>query len=164
MFAAQQLANRLLGAATFEDAVRRTVFLGTTVLLCAMALHFRRVLGAWLVAAGIALNLIPMAAHGGLMPIAIETIEASGHFSHISEEDIGQPIARSKDIVLHREDVRFAALSDRYVVTIPGYGPNIYSLGDFVLATGLALAVVQLAVKGVPAAAEPRLKSRAGGG
>jgi hypothetical protein len=151
----QQASNRLLGEAALQDFVRRAVFLGTTALLCLMALHFRRIVGAWLVAAGIALNLVPIAAHGGLMPIAIETIQDSGYFTNITEADIGKPIGRSKDIVLRRKDIHFAALSDQYVVTIPAYGPNIYSIGDFVLFAGVALAVVQLVVLGAPAA-KPR--------
>ncbi|MBI2766166.1 MAG: DUF5317 family protein [Chloroflexi bacterium] len=151
IFLAQQVSNRLLGEAALQDFVRRAVFLGTTASLCVMALHFRRIVGAWLVAAGIALNLVPIAAHGGLMPIAIETIQDSGSFTNITEADIGKPIGRSKDIILRRKDIRFAPLSDKYVVTIPVYGPNIYSAGDFVLFAGVVLAVVQLVALGAPA-------------
>ncbi|HNO66614.1 MAG TPA: hypothetical protein PKK39_09730, partial [Tepidiformaceae bacterium] len=39
----------------------------------------------------------------------------------------------------------FFALSDRYVVDLPVYGTNIYSLGDFVLFAGLGLVVIQVA-------------------
>jgi hypothetical protein len=115
-----------------------------------MALHYRRIIGAWLVAAGIFLNLIPMAAHGGLMPIAIETIQESGYFPQITEADVNRPVYRSKDIILYREDIRFHFLADRFAFELPLYGGNIYSLGDLVLFSGVGLAAVQLVVFGVP--------------
>jgi hypothetical protein len=109
-----------------------------------LALKFRWLLGAWLIAAGIALNLLPIAAHEGLMPVAYETIRDSGKWPEYTEGDIGSQVANSKDVILWRDDIRFEPLSDRYVVTIPGYGPNIYSIGDFIIFGGVALAAFQL--------------------
>lgn len=144
MFVGQQVAIRLVPTDGFAGGVRRTLFFVTTVLLVVLALHFRRFWGAWLVAAGIVLNLIPMAAHGGSMPIDYEILADSGAFE-VSEDDIGSQSNAGKDVVLRREDIHFFPLSDRYVVDLPGYGTNIYSLGDFVLFAGLGLIVVQAA-------------------
>lgn len=146
LFVVQQAAIRGLGDGDFETILRRSVFFTTTAALCLLALRFRRIHGAWLISAGIFLNLVPMAAHGGLMPIALETIQASGHFPEITANDVGQPIPYSKDIVLARSDIRFEFLSDRYALSLPGYGGNIYSIGDFVLFAGLGVAAIQLAI------------------
>lgn len=106
------------------------------------------------------MNLIPMAAHGGSMPIDYEILAESGAFE-VTRDDIGKQSNAGKDIVLEREDIHFFALSDRYVVDLPGYGTNIYSLGDFILFGGLGLIVVQALVSlavprrpGEPEAAE----------
>lgn len=127
-----------------DAVVRQVIFFTTTAALIWLALKFRWLLGAWLIAAGIALNLLPIAAHEGLMPVAYETIRDSGKWPEYTEDDIGSQVANSKDVILWRDDIRFEPLSDRYVVTIPGYGPNIYSFGDFVIFGGVALAALQL--------------------
>jgi hypothetical protein len=144
MFAGQQVAIRFVPTEGVAGGIRRTLFFATTILLILLALHFRRFWGAWLIAGGIFLNLIPMAAHGGSMPIDYEILRNSGAFE-VTPDDIGSQSSAGKDIVLLREDIHFFALSDRYVVELPVYGPNIYSLGDFVLFGGLALIIVQAA-------------------
>ena len=144
MFVGQQVAIRFVPTDGFAGGIRRALFFVTTAILVLLALHFRRFWGAWLVAAGIVMNLIPMAAHGGSMPIDYEILAGSEAFE-VTEEDIGEQSNAGKDIVLRREDIHFFPLSDRYVVDLPGYGTNIYSLGDFVLFAGLGLIVVQAA-------------------
>lgn len=123
--------------------LRRATFFATTPLFILVALHFRRFAGAWLIALGIAMNFAPMAAHGGNMPIAYEVIRDSGAFPQVTEADIGQQYENSKNIVLWKEDVRFEPLSDNMVATLPGYRTNIYSLGDIVIAVGVAIAAVE---------------------
>jgi hypothetical protein len=123
---------------------RRAIFLSTTVVAFAVAFRFRCLLGAWLVAAGIALNLAPIIAHGGLMPIAWETVRDSGYFPTITVEQVGGELPGSKDILLLRDDIRFAALSDRYALDAPLTSPHIYSPGDFVLFAGLVLGVIEI--------------------
>lgn len=143
IFVGQQVAISYMRTAGFEGNLRRTFFFASTIVLVALALRFRRLWGAWLVAAGIVLNLVPMAAHGGSMPIDIAIIEDSGAFPEITREFVGKQTPNGKDVVLERDDIRFFALSDRYTVDAPLYGTNIYSLGDFVLFAGVALVVVQ---------------------
>ena len=143
-FIAQRIGVSRLGQDGIEADVRRAIFFSTTALLILLALHFRRFVGAWLVALGITFNFIPMTAHGGLMPVAWERIRDSGEFPQITEADIGRQVHNSKDIVLLREDIHFEPLSDRYVITLPWYGTNIYSFGDFVALAGIALAAAQV--------------------
>ncbi len=154
VLAAQQVAVRGLGTYGGDALLRRGIFFVTTLGLVAMALHFRRFAGAWLVALGIALNLPPILAHGGLMPVSYETVEASGLVASLDESHIGQQISGSKDIILQQGDIHFPLLADQFIVSIPGYGPNIYSLGDFVLFAGVAIALGEaLAFMTVPAVA-----------
>lgn len=143
LFVGQQAAIRRLDLTGGEALVRRVIFFVATAVLVGVALHFRRFAGAWLIAAGIALNFVPMAAHGGLMPISYEVVRDSGAFPSITRSDIGRQIANSKDIVLERDDIHFYALSDRFVRTVPLYGTNIYSPGDFVIVAGVGLAAAQ---------------------
>ncbi len=88
------------------------------------------------------MNLAPTLAHGGLMPISIEKLQESGIYQ-VTDEDLNKPIAKSKDILLRRDDIRFELLSDRYILTLPLVDTNIYSAGDFVLFLGLCIAVAE---------------------
>jgi hypothetical protein len=123
--------------------LRRAVFFVTVPVMVLAALNFRRFVAAWVIALGITMNFLPMALHGGNMPVAYEVVRDSGAFEHITEADIGGQIANSKDIVLLREDVRLFPLSDHLVLTLPGYGINIYSPGDVVIGAGMLVAVVE---------------------
>ena len=144
MFVAQRFAVSSLGQHGAEADLRRAIFYSTTAVLIVLALQLRHYVGAWLVAAGIVMNFIPISAHGGLMPVAWETIRDSGEWPEITEADIGEQVTNSKDIVLWRADIRFEPLSDRYLVELPLYGSNIYSLGDFVVFAGVGLAAIQI--------------------
>lgn len=143
MYAVQEVAISHLSRDGGEAILRRTLFFVTTAALIVVALHFRRFAGAWLVAAGIVMNVIPMAAHGGLMPVSYETVRESGILPQVNGADIGKQLPNSKDIVLEREDIRFYIFADRHIVTLPGYGTNIYSTGDFVLFAGIGLVLVE---------------------
>ncbi|MEO9256457.1 MAG: DUF5317 family protein [Tepidiformaceae bacterium] len=146
LFAAQQVAIRRMPTDGTPGLFRRSLFLVTTLLLVALALHFRRYLGAWLIAAGIVLNLAPIIAHGGLMPVSYTVVHDSGAFPEITEAQIGHQLGNGKDILLRTDDIHFEPLSDRYTATVPLYGTNIYSLGDFVLFAGAGLVVLQALV------------------
>jgi len=143
IFAIQRFAISRLGLDGVQANLRRFLFLATTALLVLVLLRFRRFAGAWLISAGIVLNFVPMAAHGGLMPVAYEIVRDSGNFPEITEANIGYQLQGSKDIVLERADVRAYALSDRFAVTVPGYKPNIYSVGDFLMFAGMGLVLVE---------------------
>jgi hypothetical protein len=143
IFLAQQIAISSLDPGGGSGVARQVLFFTTTVLLAGLALWYRRFWGAWLVALGIVLNLVPMAMHRGSMPIDYAIIERSGAFPEVTRDDIGRQTNHGKDVVLEREDIHFFELSDRYVLTLPIYGPNIYSVGDFVLFAGVGLVAVQ---------------------
>jgi hypothetical protein len=128
IFVAQQVAISNIGTGGAAGAFRQVLFFSTTV-----------------VALGILLNLVPMAFHSGSMPIDYAILQRSGAFPEVTRDDVGKQTNHGKDVVLDRGDIHFFALSDRYIVTLPVYGTNIYSLGDFVLFAGLGLVIVQVA-------------------
>ncbi len=143
LFVLQQVAIRAFSLNGAAGGLRRAIFFSTTIALALLALHFRRYAGAWLIAAGILLNLVPMAAHGGLMPVSYRIVHESGAFPEITESDLGKQRGNGKDILLRDDQIRFEPLSDRYTLDLPLYGTNIYSLGDFVLFAGVVLVVLQ---------------------
>ena len=145
ILAIQQLAISYLERDGLEADLRRGIFFATTPVLIGIALCFQQFWGAWLIAGGILLNFLPIAAHGGLMPVSYAIVHDSGAFPEITEAEIGHQLHNGKDILLRRTDIHFYALSDRYTVDAPLYGKNIYSLGDFVLFAGGALVVAQAA-------------------
>lgn len=145
LFALQQIGIRQVGVDGVAGMLRRGIFFSSTIILMVLALRFRRYIGAWLIALGIGLNLLPMAAHGGLMPISYRVVHESGAFPEITQADLGRQLGNGKDILLRDNEIRFEPLSDRYTLTLPGYGTNIYSLGDFVLFGGVGLVVLQAA-------------------
>jgi hypothetical protein len=145
LFAVQQFTIRRLGVEGVQSDIRRALFLVIAILFMGLALHYRRFFGAWVMAAGIGLNLVPIIAHGGLMPVSYDTVHDSGAFPEITRADIGKQLGNGKDILLERQDIHFSWLSDRFVVDVPAYGTNIYSAGDFVLFTGVVLVILQLA-------------------
>lgn len=149
IFIAQQLAISDLSPHGAPGGFRQVLFFSSTLALAALAVWFRRFWGAWLVALGILMNLGPMAMHKGSMPIDYGIIERSGAFPEVTRNDIGKQTNHGKDVVLEREDIHLFWLSDRYVVDVPSYGTNIYSLGDFVLLAGVGGVVVQAAGMGV---------------
>jgi hypothetical protein len=144
ILAIQQFAIRFLPASGALSILRPVTFVITTLLLLGVLWLFRRYIGTWFIAVGIVLNLIPIVAHRGLMPLSYTIARDSGVFENLTEDDIGHQFRHSKDIILLREDIHFFALSDRYARDVPGYKPNIYSLGDFVMFAGLAGAALQL--------------------
>lgn len=144
LFALQQVAIRAFALDGAVGGLRRVIFFTTTLALALLALRFRRYLGAWLIAAGIVLNLVPMASHGGLMPVSYRVVHESGAFPEITEANLGKQLGNGKDILLRDDEIRFEPLSDRYTLDLPLYGTNIYSLGDFVLFAGVGLVILQV--------------------
>lgn len=101
--------------------------------MCVTAVNFRRT-GMWMVLTGLMSNLLVVLANGG-MPVLGRNAELVGGGAAAIERSLG-------DSWLHvtaDASTRFLFLSDVIPVSIP-VGPNLMlSLGDILLATGLAL-------------------------
>ncbi len=144
----QRVSVRVFALQGWESNLRRAIFLFTTIGVALVALKLRNWIGAWVVSAGLMMNLLPMLAHAGLMPVSIEKLQESGIYE-VTEDDLGKPIPLSKDLLLRKEDIRFELLSDRFVLTLPIIDTNIYSAGDFVLFAGLCIATVEAVFRSV---------------
>jgi hypothetical protein len=94
---------------------------------------------------GMALNLSVMAANGGWMPIAPETLVATGRTEHWKVGDLspGTRVAHSKDVIVHPHDTWLEPLADRFTTGLPGRLNVVFSLGDVVILAGLGTLVVR---------------------
>lgn len=129
--------------ATPTMAARAAPVLATQALVLAAALGNWRRAWMWLVIGGLVLNLLVMAANGGLMPITPDTLVRAGDAHVLARVAVGQPLPRSKDVILAPDNVRLSWLSDRLVV--PGR-PNSFSIGDVLIALGILL-VLQSSIR-----------------
>ncbi len=108
----------------------------------------RRIPGLALLGLGLLLNLAVMAANGGYMPIAPETMERIGH----GDADAILPssrVAGTKDIALPREQTRLWFLSDIFILPFPFPFSGAFSLGDVLITAGIFW-TVQWALVGRP--------------
>ena len=103
-------------------------------LLGTVALANVRTPGMALIALGLAANMAVIAANGGYMPVAPETVSLAGLEQLVSATETGHKIFGSKDIVLPYSDTRLWILSDIMVTRWPS--ATIFSLGDVMLAAG----------------------------
>ncbi len=148
LMVAQRVSVRAFALQGWESNVRRAIFILTTLGVAYVAFRLRTWMGAWVVALGLVMNLLPMLAHGGLMPVSYEKLQESKIYE-ITEDDLGKPLPLSKGLLLRTEDIRFEPLSDRYILTLPIIDTNIYSAGDFVLFAGLCIAAVEAVLRSV---------------
>lgn len=121
------------------------LILATHVALLAIAIRNHALPGAPLVALGLAMNLAVMAANGGLMPIAPDTLERAGRVEawKIGDGSPGTRVASSKDIILPRDQTRLELLADRFWTGLPGRLSVVFSLGDVVLLSGIVILIVR---------------------
>jgi hypothetical protein len=92
----------------------------------------------WILGIGLLLNFLVIVANGGLMPISPETIVRLAPEVPIQTWQVGERLAQTKDIILPTEQTRFVWLSDRFVSPDWYPIPTAFSLGDMILAIGVA--------------------------
>jgi hypothetical protein len=112
------------------DAAARGLWLVSYGLLLAAALANRRVVGVAVMTAGLLANLTAIVANGGRMPVLPEALAATGRDYDVHNNSIALV------------DAHLPWLVDRWAA--PDWLPlaNVYSVGDVLIAAGLALAVV----------------------
>ena len=133
-------------------SVARGLWLVSYALLIAMLIRNIHLHGTPIVAAGLLSNLAAILANGGLMPVRPSALVAAGrsYSSHNNSIQVVRP--------------HLAPLVDRWAV--PHWIPlgNVYSVGDVLIAIGIAVAVV-VAMRGTVAPDVPpvaRLESQPG--
>jgi Family of unknown function (DUF5317) len=100
-----------------------------------------RLPGMPVILAGIFLNFLVITANGGVMPITYETLEQTNRTYKLipaSEENlhVTQTVMFGKTGVL--TDPKLLFLGDVIIVTVPGLGTSIMSIGDLLVAIGVA--------------------------
>ena len=128
--AAQPLSGRL------DGDVSTVLLVGSYALLLAFALANVAVVGMWLVATGIALNLVVIAANSG-MPVRPSALRAAGVVDAGAVS--GLPLAAKHH--LERPSDRLVVLAD--IIPVSPLR-EVVSFGDVVMAVGVADVVVHL--------------------
>jgi Family of unknown function (DUF5317) len=108
------------------------MFLVTAGCIALWGLSNREVGGISIIATGMLLNLLPMAAHGGRMPIHVDAIGAHSGYA----DAIGTVIAGSKDIVVSGSPLLL--LSDHIPLVFSNF-TLIASPGDLIVVIGVIL-------------------------
>ncbi len=121
-------------------AYRPEIIIGSYVLVLIGLWRNVRVPGMQVVALGFLLNFLVIVANGGGMPVSYETLQASGQGYLVANQQPGQYVAQSKDVLLPRESARLWWLGDIFVTPPPV--TRAASLGDFATYLGVAIVIV----------------------
>jgi hypothetical protein len=133
-------------------SVARVLWLVSYALLIAMLIRNMRLRGTPIIAAGLLSNLVAILANGGLMPVRQSALAAAGrsYSTHNNSIQLVRP--------------HLAPLVDRWAV--PHWIPlgNVYSVGDVLIALGIAVAIVVAMRTSVDTTVAPvaRLESQPG--
>jgi hypothetical protein len=110
--------------------------LSSQILLLLFCWLNRRLSGTWLLALGLTLNLVVIAANGGLMPLSPHTLSRLAPPEVVDSIPLGSRVGNSKDILLMPADTHFEWLSDRFLLPEGSPYQAAFSLGDVVIALG----------------------------
>jgi hypothetical protein len=125
-----------------SDDLRRALFVYSYVLLLGfVALNFSRP-GIAIIGFGLLLNFIAILANQGWMPITPETLLRSGSIP--GDVVMGEWVPGTKDILLHRTDVRLYGLTDRLVWDPISGVIRAFSVGDVVIVVGVLITLVEM--------------------
>jgi hypothetical protein len=96
-----------------------------------------------LLAVGYLLNLLPILANGGYMPITPEAMSQIHPSTSLAQWPSGLVRVGSKDIVRPAAEAPFWFLGDVFVIASPFPWPTAFSVGDLIIIVGLGWAVYQ---------------------
>ncbi len=115
---------------------RPVIMVSSYLVLCAVVWLNRDLPGMRIAFAGIALNLLAIAANGGYMPVSPETL-ARIRGDGVLSLPIGSVVWGSKDVVLPSQQALFWFLGDVLVIPPPFPWPTAMSMGDVLVAVGV---------------------------
>lgn len=99
--------------------------------------------GIRLILLGLLLNLSVMVANGGLMPVDPGAVEAVGR-QELQDLQFGEPIPRSKNVLLEPDDIHLRDLSDTILLPLPKPFTRVVSAGDLFVLAGVVLAYTEV--------------------
>lgn len=145
-FIAQMIA-RATDIAARSSLILIVLHITSVVLFLALALANRRLPGAWLILAGLALNAIAIAANGGFMPAtprAIAIVLGEDYLKQAySIVSVKHSIANSHTKLLFLTDI--IPLRRPYLLL-----PGIFSIGDMMMSSGIFVAIVSIMRRPLP--------------
>ena len=143
LFALAIQAIAILMPLGLDDIPKRLLFvLSYLFLLIFIARNLRRPAIA-IIGIGVLLNMLPIVANGGLMPITAENLAKAGQTRHIEGKREGDAIPYSKNVLKSKETTHFYELSDR-LVWDNSFFIRVFSVGDVVIAGGLVITLGDL--------------------
>lgn len=126
-----------------DDIPKRLLFvLSYLILLIFIARNLPRP-GIAIIGIGVLLNVLPIVANGGLMPVTVENLAKAGQARHIEGRGEGDAIPYTKNVLKSKENTRFYELSDR-IVWDNSFFFRVFSAGDVVIAGGLVVTLGDL--------------------
>jgi len=138
LFALTMQAVAIFAPLGFDDIPKRLIFELSYVVLIFFAIANLPRPGFLIIGVGLLLNLLPIVANGGLMPVTAESLARIDQLDRIEGRAEGDAIRRTKNVLKTKDDTYFYVLSDRLVFDNPVYVP-ILSIGDLVIAAGLVV-------------------------
>lgn len=133
---------------TNEDLrwLKAALFMASYLMALAPAWANREWWGVRLLGLGIAMNLLVMAANGGLMPVTPEARLALGRQTAVTQSELGRMVPRSKNVLLAEENTNLYPITD---VIAMGFPVNrVISPGDILIVAGVVLFSGELAANG----------------
>jgi hypothetical protein len=138
LFALAMQAVAIFAPLGFDDTPKRLLFqLSYLILLIFIVVNLPRP-GIAIIGIGLLLNMLPIVANGGLMPVTAEHLARAGATDSIAGKQEGDAIPYSKNVLKSEGNTHFYDLSDRIVVDNPFFF-RVFSVGDVVIAAGLVV-------------------------
>jgi len=138
LFALAMQAIAIFVPLGYDDTPKRLLFeLSYLILLFFIIVNLPRP-GFAIIGVGLLLNVLPIVANGGLMPVTAENLAKVDLTHRIEGRQEGDAIPYSKNVLKARDDIHFYELSDRLTWDNPVFF-RLFSIGDVVIAGGLVV-------------------------
>ena len=136
LFALALQAVAIFAPLGYDDIPKRLLFVLSYVLLISFIVINLPRPGFVIIGLGVLLNILPIVANGGLMPVTAENLAKVDLTHRIEGRQEGEAIPYSKNVLKAREDIQFYELSDRLTWDNPVFF-RLFSIGDLVIAAGM---------------------------
>ncbi len=122
------------------------VILPATIIAVPLALWvYRDRIGVWVMYVGLAANLAPILANGGLMPIHYDTVVSAIGEERAARYTPGEWVAGSKDVLVAEDEGRLMELGDQIIIRTAS-GGMVASPGDVVVWCGLLILTAEASI------------------